>query len=205
MGCGGWPYARDCQPCYISEGLASNGRQSMSQLSRQERKSVKLTISRRARWVPTEVLWRARRRVKTWRALRSASKLWRHTVWRIAVLRRRSEAWAALVGAASHYAAEEIARSMTDLRRLRLRGTMVVRALTGATALLELTFELRDSVFVPVPLVNNKLLFRPLQLRVLGLHLVVLVLERVDFAADELDLLDVTGDYTSRLARPRGP
>jgi hypothetical protein len=30
--------------------------------------------------------------------------------------------------------------------------------------------------------------------RILGLHLVVLVLERVDLAADKLDLLDVAGD-----------
>ena len=57
---------------------------------------------------------------------------------RIAVLRRRGKAGAALVGAASHYAAEEVAGSMADLGRLRLRGAVVVRALAGAAALLDL-------------------------------------------------------------------
>jgi hypothetical protein len=70
---------------------------------------------------------------------------------RIAVLRGRGKAGATLVGAASHYAAEEVARSMADLGRLRLRGAVVVRALAGAAALLDFALELSDAVFVPAP------------------------------------------------------
>jgi hypothetical protein len=135
-----------------------------------------IPVSRRSRLVPTEVLWRAWRRVEPRRTLRATTKLWRHPVRRIAVLRRRSESRTTLVGAASHYAAEEIAGSVANLGRLRLRGAVVVRALAGATALLKFALELGDSVLV------------------LGLHLVVLVLERVHFAADQLNLLDVTSD-----------
>jgi hypothetical protein len=112
---------------------------------------VELTVCRRARRVPTKVLWRARRRIQTWRALRSTSQVWRHALRRIAVLRGRGKAGAALVGAASHYAAEEVARSMADLGRLRLRGAVVVRALAGAAALLDFALELSDAVFVPAP------------------------------------------------------
>jgi hypothetical protein len=110
---------------------------------------VKLTVSRRSRLVPTEVLWRAWRRIEPWRALRATTKLWRHAVRRIAVLRRRSESRSTLVGAACHYAAEEIAGSVTNLGRLRLRGAVVVRALAGTTALLKFALELGDSVLVP--------------------------------------------------------
>ena len=123
----------------------------MSRPSRTERKSVELTVCRRARRVPTKVLWRARRRIQTWRALRSTSQVWRHALRRIAVLRGRGKAGAALVGAASHYAAKEIARSMADLGRLRLRGAVVVRALARAAALLDFALELSDAVFVPAP------------------------------------------------------
>lgn len=98
---------------------------------------MKLTVSRRSRLVPTEVLWRAWRRVESWRALRATTELWRHAVRRIAVLRRRSKSWSTLIGTARHYAAEEIAGSMTDLGRLGLRGAVVVRALARATALLK--------------------------------------------------------------------
>ena len=121
----------------------------MSHPSRQERKSVKLTVSRRSGLVPTEMLWRARRRVETWRALRASSKLRRHAVRRVGVLGRRSEARTALVGAACHYATEEVARPVSDLRRLRLRWAVVVGALAGAAALLEFALELGDSVLVP--------------------------------------------------------
>ena len=70
---------------------------------------------------------------------------------RIAVLRGRGKARAALVGAASHYAAEEVAGSMADLGRLRLRGAVVVGALAGAAALLDFALELSDAVFIPAP------------------------------------------------------
>jgi hypothetical protein len=112
---------------------------------------VELTVCRRARRVPTKVLWRARRRIQTWRALRSTSQVWRHALRRIAVLRGRGKAGAALVGAASHYTAKEIARSMADLGRLRLRGAVVVRALAGSAALLDFALELSDAVLVPAP------------------------------------------------------
>lgn len=148
MGCGGWPYPANCQSSYFCEESAVNGRLHMSHPSRQERKSVELTVSRRSRLVPTEVLRRARCRVESWRALRATTKLWRHAVGRIAVLRRRSESRPTLIGAARHYATEEIAGSMANLGRLGLRGTVVVRALAGATALLQFALELGDSVLV---------------------------------------------------------
>ena len=85
------------------------------QPSRRERKSVKLTVDRRSWLVPTEVLWRAWRRVETWRALRATTKLRGHAMGRVGVLRRRSKSRTALVGAACHYATKEVAGSMTDL------------------------------------------------------------------------------------------
>jgi hypothetical protein len=149
VGCGGWPYPANRQSNYPCKKSAVNGRLHGSHPSRKERKSVKLTVSRRSRLVPTEVLWRAWRRIEPWRALRATTKLWRHAVRRIAVLRRRSESRSTLVGAACHYAAEEIAGSVTNLGRLRLRGAVVVRALAGTTALLKFALELGDSVLVP--------------------------------------------------------
>ena len=159
---------------------------------------MELTVCRRARRVPTKVLWRARRRIQTWRALRSTSQLGGHAMGRIAVLRRRGKAGAALVGAASHYAAEEVAGSMADLGRLWLRGAVVVRALAGAAALLDLALELSDAVFIPAPRLGGGSLAGTGRARhggrVLGLHLVVLALERVDLATDKLDLIDVAGN-----------
>jgi len=67
---------------------------------------------------------------------------------RVAVLRRRSKSRPTLVGAACHYAAEEIAGPVANLGRLRLRGAVVVRALAWATALLKFALELGDSVLV---------------------------------------------------------
>ena len=119
---------------------------------------------------------------------------------RIAVLRGRGKARAALVGAASHYAAEEIAGSMADLGRLRLRGAVVVGALAGAAALLDFALELSNAVFIPAPWLGAALSLEWKRKRkrhggrVLGLHLVMLVLEIVDLATDKLDLLDVAAD-----------
>lgn len=65
---------------------------------------------------------------------------------------------------------------MTDLWGLGLRGTMVLRILAGPATSLDLTLQLGDSVFV------------------LCFHLVVLLLKRVDLAADQFNLLNMTSD-----------
>lgn len=116
--------------------------------SREERKSVKLTVGRRSWLVPTEMLRRTRRRVETWRALWATAELWRHAMRRIGVLRRRGQARAALVCTACHYTTEKVARPVSNLRRLRLRRAMVVRALAGTTTLFKFTFKLGDFILV---------------------------------------------------------
>lgn len=109
---------------------------------------MELTIGRRSWLVSSEMLWRARRWVETWRALWATSKLWGHAMGRVGVLRRGSQPRSALVGAARHYTTKEVAWPVANLGRLRLRWAVVVGALAGAAALLKFALELGDSVFV---------------------------------------------------------
>ena len=68
----------------------------------------------------------------------------------------------------------------------------------AAAALLDLALELSDAVFIPAPRLGGGSLAGTGRARhggrVLGLHLVVLALERVDLATDKLDLIDVAGN-----------
>jgi hypothetical protein len=107
---------------------------------------MKLTIDRRgATWlVSTKVLRRTGSRVEAWWAL--GTQVRRHALRLLGLLRRRRKTGTALGGTASHYSTEEVARSMTDLRRLGLG--RAVRVLAGATAGLDFALELRNAVLV---------------------------------------------------------
>lgn len=128
------------------------------------------------------------------------------------LLWRRGQARATLGSAACHYTTEQVARTVADLGRLRLRGTVVLRVLAGTAAGLELAFQLGDALFVPAIKVSigksarryaTEIFFQAgiptmrcgANMRcLLCFHLVVGLLERVDFSADQFDLLDVTAD-----------
>jgi hypothetical protein len=103
----------------------------------------------------------------------------RHALLLLGLLRGRGEARTTLRGAAGHDAAEEVAGAVANLRGLRLglRRAVVLAVLSGAATLLDLALKLGNAVLV------------------LCLHLVVLLLERVDAGADQLNLLDVAGDW----------
>lgn len=66
----------------------------------------------------------------------------------IGVLRRRSQTRAALIRTACHYAAEKVARPVSNLGRLRLRRAMVVGTLAGTTTLLKFALELGNSLII---------------------------------------------------------
>jgi hypothetical protein len=107
---------------------------------------VKLTIDRRraTRLVSTKVLGRTGGRVEAWGALGTQVR-W-HALRLLGLLRRGRQTGAALGGTASHYSTEEVARSMTDLRRLGLG--RAVRVLAGATTRFNFALELRNAVLV---------------------------------------------------------
>jgi hypothetical protein len=107
---------------------------------------LKLTIYGWTLLVATKVLWRARSRVQSWWALGS-SQLWRHAVALGWLLGRRCQSRTTLGSTASHDAAKQIAGSMADLRRLRLRGAVVLRVLAGAASF-EFALQLGDSLLV---------------------------------------------------------
>jgi hypothetical protein len=140
----------------------------------------KLTVGGRAGLLVTaKVLGRARSGIQARRAL--GTEMGRHALLLLGLLRGRGEARAALGSAAGHDAAEEVAGAVANLRGLGLGRAVVLAVLGGAAALLEFALELGDAVLI------------------LCLHLVVLLLERVDAGADQLNLLDVAGDCRRQL------
>lgn len=137
---------------------------------------LRISIGGWVGWVATKVLGRSRRRVEAWWTLRTAAEVWWHTLRLLGLLGRRRKTGAALGSAAGHYAAEEIAGTVADLRWLRSRRAAVLGILAGAAAGFQIALKMRNPLLV------------------LGLHLVVLLLEVVDLAADHLNLLDMAGD-----------
>jgi hypothetical protein len=111
------------------------------------RRSFKLTIYRWALLVATKVLWWSRSRVQSWWALGSP-QLWWHAVALGRLLWRRRQSRAALRSTACHYAAEQVARSMANLRRLRLRWAVMLRVLAGAATSFEFALQLGDALLV---------------------------------------------------------
>lgn len=109
--------------------------------------SLTLTINRWTLLVATKVLWRTRSRVQSWGALGS-SQLWRHAMALGRLLWRRRQSRTTLGSTACHYAAEQVTRPVADLRRLRLRGAVVLRVLAGAAASLEFALQLGDALLV---------------------------------------------------------
>jgi hypothetical protein len=81
---------------------------------------------------------------------------------------------------------------MADGGRLWLGRAVVLRVLAGAAAGFEFALELCDPVLVSVLLASCKFIWE--QRCLLDFHLVVLLLERVDLAADQLDLLDMAAN-----------
>lgn len=155
-----------------------------------------LTIGGGVRWVATKVLGRTRCRVEAWWALRTAEMRW-HALGLLRLLWRRREARTALGSTASHYAAEQITRTVADLGWLRSRRAAVLGVLAGAAAGFQVALEMRNPLLVPEVWSAIR---RHMRWRVWGerdllcFHLVVLLLEVVDLAADHLDLLDMAGD-----------
>lgn len=159
-----------------------------------------LTIDWRA-GIPTEVLRRTRSGVEAWGTLRP--KMWWHALGLVGLLGRRCQSRAALSCTPGHYASKEVAGAMANLWRLRLgRSTVVLRVLAGATARFQFALELRNPFFIPAmvsfELHRNRGIARkqPVKMveNLLCLHRVVLRLERVDFGANQLNLLYVTRD-----------
>lgn len=99
---------------------------------------MKLTVDGWAGLVATKMLWRAWGRVQSWWSLRTA-ELWWHAMSLLWFLWRRSQSWATLGSTTRHNTAKEVARSMANLWRLRLRGAVVLRVLAGSTASLDFT------------------------------------------------------------------
>jgi hypothetical protein len=106
-----------------------------------------ITIYRWTLLVAAKVLWWARSRVESGRAL-GTSQLRRHAMALGRLLWGRCQSRATLGSTACHYAAEQVTRSMANLRWLRLRGAVVLRALTGAAASFKFALELGDALLV---------------------------------------------------------
>jgi hypothetical protein len=116
-----------------------------------------------------------------------------HALRLLRLLRGRRQPGATLSSASGHDTAEEVARAMANRGRLWLRRAVVLRVLAGAAAGLEFALELCDPVLVSV---FYEYVAWPCRSRrcLLYFHLVVLLLERVDLAADQLDLLDMAAN-----------
>jgi hypothetical protein len=65
-----------------------------------------------------------------------------HARLTLLLLGRRCKTWASLSGTASHYALKQVCRTMTNGRRLRLRGAS--RTAAWASALLQVMSKARD-------------------------------------------------------------
>lgn len=116
---------------------------------------LKLTIYRWTLLVAAKVLWWARSRVESGWAL-GTSQLRRHAMALGRLLWGRCQSRATLGSTACHYAAEQVTRSMANLRWLRLRGAVVLRALTGAAASFKFALELGDALLVSTVQVSIK-------------------------------------------------
>lgn len=123
---------------------------------------------------------------------------------------------------ARHDAAEQVAGSMADRWRRRLGRTVVLRVLAGPTAGLKLALQARNLILVstmscqhschgnesrrsrcsavphPRPMPARDLRFPAdagkMRVNLLCLNLDVLLLQRIHFAANHLDLLDMSGN-----------
>lgn len=104
------------------------------------------TISRWTGRVSSEWrrLWRARRRIQSWRALRHVS--WQ-TLALCRLLRGRSEARSSLSRSTSHYATEQIAWAVANARR-RLCGVRRTTDVRRAASRLQLMAQSADLVFI---------------------------------------------------------
>jgi hypothetical protein len=121
------------------------------------------------------------------------------------LLWRRRQSRATLSSTTCHYAAEQVARSVTDLGRLRLRWAVVLRVLAGAAAGFKFALQLGNSLLISAIKVSVRsvacqklaVVFRGrwIWTRLLCFYLVVRLLKRVNLAADQFNLLNMTGNW----------